>query len=96
MTIPLKTVQASSRYNARYNGRRATRTVQVRISGRWLEDLNFKPNEPVYIGKNEQGQLILSPTPLQPKSIMIGGLEDLQARYKELGIPVTREMKVYA
>lgn len=86
----IKTLKAYEHWTPRRNGRREVHTVGVRMSGRWLEQLGFKPDAPVYVGTNAQGQLILSPTPLFELAIPIGTLDELKVKFAELNIPTTR------
>jgi hypothetical protein len=73
-----------------YTHRREMRTVQVNLSGRWLERLGFRPDQPVYVyeGAGEITVSIHPPMPAQTKPI-----DQIKAEFIRLDIPVTRQDK---
>jgi hypothetical protein len=71
-----------------YLHRSELRTVQIRLSGKWLEAIGFKPGCPVYV--YPMGNTItLSPNP--PVQVTeLSTLDELKAEFQKLGIPTER------
>jgi len=68
------------------SSRQETRTVQIALSGRWVEKY-FSPGQEVYVYESG-GDLLLSSSPPQP--IAMSSLEELKMKFTEPGIPTTR------
>jgi hypothetical protein len=70
-----------------YPARSESRTVQISMSGRWLEALGFQPGAPVYVGIVGD-TVTLSANP--PEVVELTPLEEIKREYARLGISTTR------
>jgi hypothetical protein len=66
---------------------RESRTVQISLSGKWLEAIGFQPGQPVFV--NVMGDTVTL-SPHSPQLVQLPPLETIKAEFQRLGIPTTR------
>ena len=80
-------VRPAQRASRKHGPRSESRTVQIVLSGQWLEALGFKASQPVYVGIVGD-TVTLTATP--PTPAQLTPLQTIKAEFESLGIPTTR------